>query len=81
MGVVFKNGRYDRELTKNPEAYNKIESYAKKSTTYKKLSNSYFEQKEKQRAEEYKNKEDYELNPRGLSGLGRKQRGKTIRKR
>lgn len=81
MGVVFKNGRYDSELTKNPKAYEAIENYAKKATTYKKLSDSYFQQKERQRAEDYKNKEDYELNPQGLSRLGRKQRGRTIRKR
>lgn len=81
MGVVFKNGRYDSELTKNPKAYEAIENYAKRATTYKKLSDSYFQQKERQRAKDYENKEDYELNPQGLSGLGRKQRGRTIRKR
>lgn len=79
MGVVFKNGVYNSDLTKNKQAYSKLKEFAKKSTTYVELDNKYFENKAKQRAEENRNKEDYELNP-VLSGIGKKQRGKTIKR-
>ena len=81
QGVVFRNGKYDRDLTKNPKAYETLENNAKRATTYKKLSDSYFQKKEQQRIKNNQNKEDYELNPQGLSALGKKQRGKVIRYR